>query len=144
MSCYDGLLELYKVTNDPRYLKAVEATVTSIIADEINIAGSGSSFECFYKGKALQTEPAYHTMETCVTMTWMKLCYDLLRLTRNPLYADQIERTVYNALLAARRRAVGRRRAVRHARKLLQYERAPRFRFAARGCRNRLRRRTVR
>lgn len=101
MSCYDGLLELYKVTNDPRYLKAVEATVTSIIADEINIAGSGSSFECFYKGKALQTEPAYHTMETCVTMTWMKLCYDLLRLTRNPLYADQIERSAYNALAAS-------------------------------------------
>ena len=87
MSCYDGLLELYKVTNDPRYLKAVEATVTSIIADEINIAGSGSSFECFYKGKALQTEPAYHTMETCVTMTWMKLCYDLLRLSRKMVFS---------------------------------------------------------
>ncbi|MFQ8827830.1 MAG: beta-L-arabinofuranosidase domain-containing protein [Alistipes sp.] len=100
MSCYDGLLELYKVTNEPRYLEAVEATVANIIADEINIAGSGSSFECFYKGRpSRRSRPTIRW--ACVTMTWMKLCYDLLRLTRNPLYADQIERSTYNALVAS-------------------------------------------
>ena len=57
---------------------------------------------------------------------------------------DEGGRLANSQVQPARRRAVGRRRAVRHARKLLQYERAPRFRFAARGCRNRLRRRTVR
>ena len=50
MSCYDGLLELYKITKNPDYLKAVEATVRNIIDEEINIAGSGSAFECFYHG----------------------------------------------------------------------------------------------
>jgi len=40
-------------------------------------------------------------METCVTFTWIKLCNNLLRLTENPMYADQIEKSVYNALLAA-------------------------------------------
>jgi uncharacterized protein len=40
-------------------------------------------------------------METCVTMTWMKLCFNLLRLTANPLYADQIEKSTYNALMAS-------------------------------------------
>jgi DUF1680 family protein len=40
-------------------------------------------------------------METCVTMTWMKLCFNLLRLTENPLYADQIEKSTYNALMAS-------------------------------------------
>jgi DUF1680 family protein len=40
-------------------------------------------------------------METCVTMTWMKLCYNLLRATGNPVYADQIEKSCYNSLLAS-------------------------------------------
>lgn len=101
MSCYEGLLELYKLTNEPRYLSAVEKTVQSIIDTEMNVAGSGSAFECWYHGKAQQTRPTYHTMETCVTMTWMKLCQTLLSLTGNPLYADQIETTTYNALLAS-------------------------------------------
>jgi DUF1680 family protein len=101
MSCYDGLLELYRVTGEPSYLKAVEMAVRSIIDREINVAGSGSAFECFYDGARYQTEPTYHTMETCVTMTWMKLCFSLLRVTGDPLYADQIEVSLYNALLAS-------------------------------------------
>lgn len=101
MSCYDGLLELYRITGEPDYLKAVEMAVSNIIENEINVAGSGTAFECFYNGSKYQTQPAYHTMETCVTMTWMKLCFSLLRLTANPLYADQIEKSAYNALLAS-------------------------------------------
>jgi len=101
MSCYDGLLELFKITATPDYLKAVEATVQNIIRNEINIAGSGSAFECWYNGASHQTEPAYHTMETCVTFTWMKLCNNLLHITGNPIYADQIEKTLYNAMLAS-------------------------------------------
>lgn len=101
MSCYEGLLELYRIIGDKTYLKAVELAVKNIIESEINIAGSGTAFECFYKGAKYQTEPTYHTMETCVTMTWMKLCFNLLRLTENPFYADQIEKSMYNALMAS-------------------------------------------
>lgn len=101
MSCYDGLLELYKVTGEPSYLRAVEMAVRDIIDHEINIAGSGSAFECWYNGSKYQTEPTYHTMETCVTMTWMKLCFNLLRITGEPGYADEIEKSAYNALLAS-------------------------------------------
>jgi DUF1680 family protein len=101
MSCYDGLLELYRITGDQFYLKAVEASVKNIIETEINISGSGSAFECWYKGTEHQTEPTYHMMETCVTFTWMKLCNNLLRITGNPIYADQIEKSAYNALLAS-------------------------------------------
>jgi DUF1680 family protein len=101
MSCYDGLLELYRITGNPDYLKAVEMAVSNIIENEINVAGSGTAFECFYNGAKYQTQPAYHTMETCVTMTWIKLCFNLLRLTAKPLYADQIEKSAYNALLAS-------------------------------------------
>ncbi len=101
MSCYEGLLELYRITGRPDYLKAVQMAVEDIIKNEINIAGSGTAFECFYNGAKFQTEPTYHTMETCVTMTWMKLCFNLLRLTGDSKYADQIEKSTYNALLAS-------------------------------------------
>jgi len=101
MSCYEGLLELYRITGDSTYLKSTEMTVRNIIDSEINVAGSGTAFECFYNGGKRQPEPTYHTMETCVSVTWIKLCNNLLRLTGNPMYADQIEKTVYNALLAS-------------------------------------------
>lgn len=101
MSCYEGLLELYRITGDASYLKSSELAVQNIIDTEINVAGSGTAFECFYHGGQRQTEPTYHTMETCVTFTWIKLCNNLLRLTGNPMYADQIEKTVYNALMAS-------------------------------------------
>ncbi len=103
MSCYNGLLELYKVTDIANYLKAVEMTVQDIINEEINIAGSGSSFESWYHGKEQQTHPTFHTMETCVMTTWMKLNYDLLSLTGKSMYADHIEITYYNALMASTR-----------------------------------------
>lgn len=101
MSCYEGLLELYKVTKNPLYLSVVEKTVGHIVREEINIAGSGSAFECWYGGKSRQTQPTYHTMETCVTFTWMQLCNRLLQLTGNSLYADYVEKAAYNALMAA-------------------------------------------
>jgi hypothetical protein len=40
-------------------------------------------------------------METCVTVTWMKFCYQLLRLTGDARYADELETSLYNALLSA-------------------------------------------
>ncbi len=98
MSCYDGLLDLYRVTGEPDYLKAVEMTVENILEEEINIAGSGTSFECWYHGKEKQTIPTFHTMETCVMTTWLKLNHSLLRLTGKSGYADNIELTYYNAI----------------------------------------------
>jgi DUF1680 family protein len=101
MSCYEGLLELYRVTGTPEYLTAVTKTWENIRDTEINIAGSGASMECWYGGAAKQTVQARHMMETCVTMTWMKLSQNLLRLTGDARIADEIERSAYNALLGA-------------------------------------------
>lgn len=101
MSCYVGLLELYKTTGNPTYLSTVEKAAGHIEEEEINIAGSGSAFECWYNGRKLQTRPTYHSMETCVTFTWMQLCERLLEVTGNPMYADYLERTIYNALMSS-------------------------------------------
>jgi len=57
MSCYEGLLELYRITGEADYLKSAEMAVKNIIETEINVAGSSSAFECFYHGGERQTEP---------------------------------------------------------------------------------------
>ncbi len=101
MSCYEGLLELYRLTGKPEYLKAVEATWQNIYDEEINITGSGSSVECWFGGKHLQTMHIDHYQETCVTATWIKLSQQLLRLTGESKYADAVEQTWYNALLGS-------------------------------------------
>ncbi len=101
MSCYEGLLELYRITGKPAYRKAVEQTWQNIFDTEINVAGSGSSIECWFGGKKLQANPVYKYQETCVTVTWIKLSQQLLRLTGESKYADAIETAYYNALLGA-------------------------------------------
>jgi uncharacterized protein len=101
MSCYAGLIELYRETGTEPWLNAARRTYESIRDTEINIVGSGSSQECWYGGAARQTQPAPDTMETCVTESWMQLCAQLLRITGDPHFADEIEKTAYNALLGA-------------------------------------------
>ena len=103
MSCYEGLLELYRLTGEEKYLRAVELTWENIKETEINIAGSGSSVECWFHGRDHQAEPVYHYQETCVTATWIRLSQQLLRLTGQVKYADAIEEAYYNALLGALR-----------------------------------------
>ena len=101
MSCYEGLLELYRLTGKPEYRQAVEKTWENIRDTEINIAGSGASIEVWFGGKSLQTLPVRHYQETCVTVTWIKLSQQLLRLTGEAKYADAIEQSYYNALLGS-------------------------------------------
>ncbi len=101
MSCYEGLIELYRITGKTQYLEAVESTWLSIHNTEINVAGSGASMESWFLGNELQAIPIHKYQETCVTVTWIKLCQQLLQLTGDMKYADAIERTYYNSLLAA-------------------------------------------
>ncbi|RZL09934.1 MAG: hypothetical protein EOO89_21370, partial [Pedobacter sp.] len=101
MSCYEGLLELYRITGKPAYKIAVESTWKKIYGEEINLAGSGASSEMWFGGKDLQTNPIHHYQETCVTVTWIKLCHQLFRLTGEAKYADAAEQSFYNALLGS-------------------------------------------
>jgi Uncharacterized protein conserved in bacteria len=101
MSCYEGLLELYRLTGKNEYLNAAEKTWKSILDTEINYAGSGSAVEAWFGGKSLQHLPINHYQETCVTVTWIKFSQQLLRLTGDSRYADVIEQAFYNALLGS-------------------------------------------
>ena len=101
MSCFEGLCELYRITGNHLYYEACHKLIDNIIRDEIVIVGSGSQTEIWCHGKLRQTEPVFQGMETCVTATWMKFLYQMLRLTGESKYADEMETCLYNALLAS-------------------------------------------
>ena len=101
MSNFEGLCELYRATGNKRYLNVSVMLGNKIIKDELMINGSVSNHESWYNGATEQTEMLETPEETCATATWMKLCYQLLRLTGDSKWADQLEISLYNALLGA-------------------------------------------
>ena len=103
MSCYEGLAELHRLTGNPSYLQALKLVSADIRDHEITVIGSGSSWERWIGGRTRQTEAVKEWMETCVTATWIKFSAQLLRLTGDPAYVDEIERTAYNALFSAQK-----------------------------------------
>ena len=112
MSCYQGLLEYYEAAKGSRQsavapaediLKAALATAEDIVKEEINLAGGCASSERWFHGARKQHRPHTHLQETCVTITWMRFCEKLLAVTGDAKWADQMERTFYNAYLGALR-----------------------------------------
>lgn len=101
MSCFEGLCEMYRITGDKNYLDSAVKFAHSIRKSELMIHGSGSNQELWADGKRTQTETLEQPVETCVTTTWMGLCDQLLRLTGDPLWADELEISLYNALLGS-------------------------------------------
>ena len=101
MSCLQGMLDLYRVNGDKRLLDGVGKAVDMIIAQEINITGSGSARECWYGGERGQTRPAIYENETCVTVTWLNLLRRMLLISGDARYADLMEQAIYNALFAS-------------------------------------------
>ena len=101
MSCYQGLLEYYEATGRKDLLNAALATATNIAEDEINLAGGAATDEHWYHGAKHQHEPFSRMQETCVTITWMRLCEKLLALTGDVRWADRFEQTFYNAYLGS-------------------------------------------
>ena len=101
MSCMEGALEYYKITGEEKLLLAVTRFAQRIIESEITIIGSaGCKDELFNNSVLNQTFTGYNGIiqETCVTVTWIKLCFKLLKITGDSKYADEIEKSVYNAL----------------------------------------------
>ena len=109
MSCYQGLLdfveEKVKVEGEGEQWRnlrlAAVKTAEDIVKEEINLAGGCASSEAWFHGAKKQHLPYARLQETCVTTTWMRFCEKLLEVTDDPKWADQIERTFYNAYLGA-------------------------------------------
>jgi DUF1680 family protein len=79
---------------DAESARAIENLWWSIVElDRHNTGG-------FSSGEQAQGNP-YHpgAIETCCTIAWMALSVDLLRLTGNPIVADELELSTWNAAL---------------------------------------------
>ena len=115
MSCYQGLLDFVEVRRtkyegrsgetasqeQDDFVKAAVMAAEDIVKEEINLAGGCASSEAWFHGARLQHLPYTRLQETCVTITWMRLCEKLLEVTDDPKWADEIDRTFFNAYLAA-------------------------------------------
>ncbi len=104
ISNFEGIIEYYRVTGEEQYKTMAVNFAKLVIASDITVIGSaGTTHELFDHSKVRQFNPAFDGImqETCVTVTWMKFCWQLLCLTGDSLYADQIETSVYNALMGA-------------------------------------------
>ncbi len=104
MSCFEGLLEYYRVTGIEKYKTAVVNFAKRVMNSDITIIGcSGCTHELFDNSAKNQLRTDYYGImqETCVTVTWMKYCNQLLSITGDVAFADAIELSAYNAMLGA-------------------------------------------
>jgi len=96
-----GLCELARVTGDPEMLQAVHIAWQDIVENRLYITGTSSSRECFRGDHELPNAVNKNLGETCVTTTWIQLNMQLLCLTGEAKYGDELERSLYNHLPAA-------------------------------------------
>ena len=103
-SCFEGLLEYYRITQIEKYKISVINFANKILQNEMTVVGgSGCTHEFFDHAAVRQANTNNHPIkqETCVTVTLMKFFYQLLLLTGDPKYADIFEISMYNAYFGA-------------------------------------------
>lgn len=103
ISCFEGLLEYYYVTQDSRYKAAVINFADKILETDFTVIGSaGCTHELFDHSSARQASINQGVgQETCVTVTLMKYLYRVHLLTGDPKYVDAFETSMYNAYFGA-------------------------------------------
>lgn len=104
MSCFEGLLEYSRATGEEKWGRAAVNFARRVLNSDITLIGSaGCTHELFDHSRLRQADPAFTGImqETCVTVTWMKLCGQMLRFTGDPVFGDAMERSLHNALLGA-------------------------------------------
>ncbi len=104
MSCFEGLLEYYRVTKEEKHKTAVVNFAKLVLQSDITIIGcSGCTHELFDYSAKRQTVTDYNYImqETCVTVTWMKFAHQVLCITGDSSFADALEISTYNAMLGA-------------------------------------------
>jgi len=101
MSNLLGVIKLYRLTNDVRFLTPVLTAWRDIAQKRLYITGTTSSFEHFQDDQELPATAKDNMGEGCVTTTWVQLNYQLLCVTGEMKYLDELERSVYNHLTGA-------------------------------------------
>ena len=91
-----GLVELYQITGDDRYKTAFENLWRSIQRYDRHNTGGFTTGE-----QAIGDPYAPGAIETCCTIAWMAMSVDMLRLTGNPVVADELELSTWNGMLGS-------------------------------------------
>ena len=99
-----GLAKLYRATGDSRFLAAVESLWRSIREHHLTLGG-GPWGGVAHRSREVFNPPHVFSphgyVETCSVLSWLQLNGELLRITGQARFAEEIERTAYNDLLGA-------------------------------------------
>lgn len=95
-SCFDGLLELYRVTGTERYLTAVISFFELMLKYEFNSICSVGFNDRFIAASRVQDSIS----ELCDAIHFIRLATELNRITGEARYMDYAELCFYNAFLA--------------------------------------------
>ena len=99
-----GLAKLYRATGDDRFYKAIRNHWSAVRDHHLTLGGgpwggvAHRSREVFNPASVFSVE-GY--VETCSTMSWIELNGELLKITGEAAFAQEIERAAYNDLLGA-------------------------------------------
>lgn len=96
MYCFAGFAELYKITRNDRYLRALRKLYDSICRNDIHNTGAFSAGE-----KASGNAYTFEAIETCCTVAWLEVLYDLYDITGDVGVIETIERAYYNTVMAS-------------------------------------------
>lgn len=100
LSCLNGALEYYRTEGGPKeLLQACLNAWQDIVDNRLYPTGTASYREVFHGDYDFPN--INNVGETCVTVTWLQFNAQLLRLTGEKRFADQIEKTVLNQLMGA-------------------------------------------
>lgn len=101
ISNFVGIVSLCRLTGDEKLLKTITTAWNDIVKNRLYITGTCSAHEYFKPEGILPAGEEDQMGEGCVTTTWIQLNQQLLSITGEMKYAEEIERSVYNHLLAA-------------------------------------------
>ena len=102
--CLTGLAKAYQLFGDERLLRACLNAWECIRSTHLTtLGGPWGGINCCLE---LFNRPAewapYEVTETCSFMEWMHFTWEMLQITGEGKYASELEKTAYNALMAAR------------------------------------------
>ena len=95
-SCFDGIIELYRITGKEVLLKAAKAFYDILFKYESNILGSVGYCERYQNA----AEYGDSATEICDVLHWMRLCFELFSLTGEAKYMESFEKAFVNAFMA--------------------------------------------
>ncbi len=99
LSCLNGALEYYRTTGERPLFEACLNAWEDIVKHRLYLTGTASYREFFRDDYDLPN--VNNVGETCVTVTWLQFNAQLLRLTGEARFAEQLEKVVLNQLFGA-------------------------------------------